>query len=70
MRLFRSEEHLRRWLSHGNPRGESLSLEQQWTLAFGWFEGRHLGSWRRRTTDEAREVFRKAGLVSDFWSLE
>ncbi len=70
MLLFRSEEHLEKWLGSGeHPRGESLTVEQQWDLARRWFEGRDSRAWRKRSATEAEAVFREAGLVSDFWSL-
>lgn len=73
MLLFRSEEHLERWLTAGDessrPRGERLSVAQQWTLATAWFEGRDRPEWRKRTPEEAEAVFAKAGLTGDFWGL-
>ncbi len=70
MLLFRSEEHLDRWLADGaRPRGETMSLEQQWHLAREWFRGRHRPEWRKRTAAEAAEVLRSAGLTGDFWRL-
>jgi hypothetical protein len=71
MLLFRSEEHLARWLeAPGHPRGETLTLGQQWELAKRWFAGRHLPTWQRRSAVEAEEVFRSVGLTGDFWRLE
>lgn len=70
MLLFRSEEHLDRWLADGSrPRGETLSLDQQWRLARAWFEGRDRPEWRRRSASEAEAVFRSAGLSGPFWAL-
>lgn len=70
MLLFRSEEHVERWLADGSrPRGETLTLDQQWRLANEWFRGRHLPGWRRRSAAEAEGVFRDAGLTGDFWRL-
>jgi hypothetical protein len=69
MLVFRSEDHLKRWLERGHPKGESLTIDQQWALAQRWFEGRHLPEWRRRTPAEAEAVFRSVGLTSSFWSL-
>ena len=69
MLLFRSEEHLEQWLESAHPRGETLTLDQQWELAKRWFAGRHLTSWTRRTAEEAEEVFRSVGLTSSLWSL-
>jgi hypothetical protein len=70
MLLFRSEEHLERWLAAGsNPTGERMTTEQQWLLARTWFEGRDHPDWRPREVDEVHEVFRAAGLEGPFWTL-
>ena len=70
MLLFRSEEHLETWLTSGaGPRGERMSLDTQWELARAWFTGRHLPTWRRRSPEEAEEVFASVGLSGDFWRL-
>ena len=70
MLIFRSEEHLQRWISNDHPAGEKLSLAQQWDLARRWFVGRHLPDWQRRTKAEAQELFRLVGLDSDFWRFD
>ena len=70
MLLFRSEEHLERWLRDpAHPRGETLTLGAQWELARAWFRGRADVAWRKRTVAEAESVFRSVGLTSDFWRL-
>jgi hypothetical protein len=70
MLLFRSEEHLERWLASGDrPRGERMTMEQQWDLARRWFTGRDRPEWRKRSAGQAEEVFCSVGLSSDFWSL-
>lgn len=69
MLLFRSKEHLERWIDAGHPRGAELTLEQQWLLARRWFAGRHLPDWKKRTADEANTLFRDVGLDGEFWTL-
>lgn len=69
MLLFRSEEHVERWVASGRPRGATLTLARQWHLAQTWFRGRDLPEWRRRTAAEAEEVFRETGLTGEFWRL-
>ena len=70
MLLFRSEEHLERWREErGLPRGETLTLDQQWALARAWYGNRMDTEWRRRTPEEAEDVFRSLGLTGDFWKL-
>jgi hypothetical protein len=70
MLLFRSEEHLARWLADDErPSGARMTVAQQWELARLWFGGRDKPEWRKRTVDEVHEVFRAAGLMGDFWTL-
>jgi hypothetical protein len=70
MLLFRSEEHVGRWTSHGgHSKGATLTPEQGWRLAKAWFEERLSPDWRRRTSDEAQAVFESIGLVGAFWQL-
>jgi hypothetical protein len=68
MLLFRSEEHLENWLIE-RPRGEKMTVEQQWDLARRWFAGRDRPEWTRRSAEEAEAVFRNVGLTSEFWKL-
>ena len=70
MLLFRSEEHLDRWLGdRGWERGGTMTLERCWRLAAAWFEGRMTRTWRRRTPEEAQELFERLGLTGPFWQL-
>ena len=70
MLLFRSEEHVDRWCTHGgHSKGGLLTLEQLWGLASTWYRDRLEPGWRRRTADEAEEVFASLGLTGEFWRL-
>ena len=70
MLLFRSEEHLERWLRLRRvTRGGTMSIEQQWELAIAWYGSRLDRDWRRKTPKEAQAVFTGLGLTGDFWSL-
>jgi hypothetical protein len=78
MLLFRSEErrseerrheaHIDRWCKAWRlQRGAVLSVELAWKLADAWYRDRMSAEWRRRTVDEAHELFRVLGLTSEFW---
>ena len=69
MRLFRSEEHVRRWSEEsGTPVGAIFGLDALWRLAQLWFQDRLDPAWRRRTPDEVHAIFARAGLDGPFWS--
>jgi hypothetical protein len=46
-----------------------ISLETAWTLALAWYRDRLDPSWRRRTAEEAQQVFAGIGLDGPFWRL-
>lgn len=70
MLLFRSEEDIERWSeTRGTPRGELLSVDQQWRLAQAWYENRLRPGFRRHTVEEAEAMFAEVGLTGQFWSL-
>ena len=71
MRLFRSEEHVREWSDQsGIPVGAIFDLAAAWRLAELWFHDRLQPTWRRRTADEAHEIFARVGLTGAFWRLD
>jgi len=67
MRLFRSEEHARRWQQ--TAEADVLTLDQAARLARAWYANKLAPDWRRHTTDEAEAVFAQLGLDRDFWRL-
>jgi len=71
MLLFRSEEHVEKWLKDWRlPRGEIFSMDQCFRLAKAWYSpDRRDPDWRRKTVDEAEALFRELGLTSPFWNL-
>ncbi len=71
MLLFRSEEHVAKWLRDWHlPEGAILSLEQCWRLAQAWYgPDRREPDWRRKTAEEAEALFAQLGLTPPFWKL-
>ena len=70
MSLFRSEEHVDRWLARSaRHRGELISLSTVWTLAKAWYGDPRNAGWRPRTRDESQAVLAAVGLTTDFWML-
>lgn len=68
MLFFRSEELLDEWLrsNHAQP-GAILSVPKLWELSQPWYGGRMLASFHGRTMEQVQQIFKQAGLTSDFW---
>lgn len=70
MSLFRSEEHLDRWLTRtGHAKGAMVKLPQVMRLARAWYADPRDPGWRPRTRDESQAVLAGAGLQGEFWEL-
>ncbi|HEY1251906.1 MAG TPA: hypothetical protein VGH97_12010 [Thermoanaerobaculia bacterium] len=70
MLLFRDEEHVDRWCRTRNlDRGATLTPQQGWELARGWYENKLRPDWRRHTLEEAEALFAAIGLTDPFWNL-
>lgn len=68
MNLFRSEDHVARWLS-GRPPGASVPLPLLRELADAWYGDRLAPDWRPRTREESQAILEGVGLTGDFWRL-
>lgn len=68
MLLFRSEEDIDRWCkATGEPRGETLALQQVWELSRLWYGDRIDPAFRGRTAADVVRIFGQVGLTSEFW---
>jgi hypothetical protein len=68
MNLFRSEEHIARWLGTRIP-GATIPAQILCDLAHAWWDTRLHSDWRPRTRDENHEILESLGLVGPFWTL-
>jgi len=68
MLVFRSEDHLDRWLA-GRARGATLSLGQLSALANAWWHDRLRPDWRPHTRDQNQAILDGQGLTGAFWQL-
>jgi hypothetical protein len=68
MNLFRSEEHVRRWLGEREP-GATIPLSKLHELAYAWYSDRLAPDWRPRTRDDNQAILDRLGLSDDFWRL-
>ena len=68
MNLFRSEEHIERWLGGRKP-GATIPVATLSELAHGWWSDRLPPEWQPRTRDENQRVLDRLGLTTEFWRL-
>jgi hypothetical protein len=68
MNLFRSEEHLQRWLGRREP-GATISVAKLSELAHAWWSDRLVPDWRPHTREHNQAILDQLGLTGDFWQL-
>lgn len=68
MNLFRSEEHVGRWLG-SRPPGATLPVTTLSDLAHAWWGDRVSPQWTPRAREHNQAVLQRLGLVGPFWAL-
>jgi hypothetical protein len=68
MNLFRSEEHIARWLGTRQP-GATLPVVKLAELAFAWWGDRLSPDWRPHTRDQNQTILERLSLTEPFWAL-
>jgi hypothetical protein len=68
MNLFRSEEHLARWLRSRAP-GATISASKLSELAHAWFDDRLAADWVPHSRDRNQAILDGLGLTGAFWQL-
>lgn len=69
MRLFRSEEHVGRWLE-GRPPGATVPVATLAELAHRWWGDRLAPDWRPKTLEHNQGILDGLGLTGPFWHLD
>ena len=68
MNLFRSEEHVRRWLGD-RPPGATLPVTQLSALAHAWWSDRLSTEWTPHPVEQNQAILDGVGLTGTFWRL-
>ena len=68
MNLFRSEEHIKRWLGGREP-GATIGVGTLSDLAHAWWGDRLSPDWRPRTPEASQAILDGLGLTTDFLRL-
>ena len=68
MNIFRSEDHIHRWLGGRIP-GATLTITKLSELAHAWWGDRLDPGWRPRAPAQNQRVLDHLGLTGEFWRL-
>ena len=68
MNLFRSEEHIARWLGPREP-GATISVRKLCELAHAWWDDRLSPDWVPHTREQNSAVLERLELGGEFWTL-
>jgi hypothetical protein len=68
MNLFRSEEHVGRWLA-GREAGATIPVAKLRELAHAWWHDRLAPDWRPHTREQNQTILDGLGLTGEFWRL-
>lgn len=68
MNLFRSEEHVERWLA-GREAGATVTVATLAELAHAWWGDRLDPTWRPHTREQNQAILAGVGLAGEFWRL-
>ena len=68
MNLFRSEEHIARWLG-GRAPGATISVTRLSELAHAWWDDRLAPEWHPHTREQNAAILERLRLTGDFWRL-
>jgi hypothetical protein len=68
MNLFRSEEHIARWLGERRP-GATIPVAKLVELAQAWWDDRLAPDWRPHPREQNMAILGGLGLTGGFWML-
>ena len=68
MNLFRSEEHIERWLGGRDP-GTTITATKLSELAYAWWHDRLAVDWQPHTREHNQAILDRLGLTGGFWRL-
>ena len=68
MNLFRSEEHIARWLDNRDA-GETITVSTLSALAHAWWKDRLDPDWQPHSPQQNQAILEQVGLTGPFWSL-
>ena len=68
MNLFRSEEHIGRWLDGRQP-GVTIGVAKLAELAHAWWSDRLAADWQPHAREQNQAILERLELTGEFWRL-
>jgi hypothetical protein len=68
MLLFRSQDHVDRWLAGRKP-GATIPIAKLAELAEAWWGDRLDPDWRPHSREQNQAILTRLGLTDAFWTL-
>ena len=68
MNVFRSEEHIGRWIADGSG-GATITVGKLAELAHAWWADRLDAAWRPHSRAQNQGILDTVGLTGAFWRL-
>lgn len=68
MNIFRSEDHIDRWLGGRTP-GATITVGRLSELAHAWWSDRLDPTWRPHTRAQNQGILDRLELTGEFWQL-
>ena len=68
MNLFRSEEHIARWLGNREP-GMTIPATKLCEMAHVWWGDRLDVNWQPHSREQNQAILDRLGLTGEFWNL-
>jgi hypothetical protein len=68
MNLFRSEEHVQRWVGDREA-GATIPVTTLAALAVAWWGDRLAPGWAPHNREQNQAILDRLGLTGDFWRL-
>jgi hypothetical protein len=68
MNIFRSGDHIDRWLAGRTP-GATITIDKLSGLAHAWWSDRLDATWQPHTRAHNQTILDGLGLTGDFWRL-
>lgn len=71
MLIFSNEAQVDKWSKQYNiPKGDVQPIEKIWQFSKKWYGGHLKKDWKKRTIEEAKQLFAEFSFENEIWNLD